>query len=70
MVNETETPPRDALKLLNWHRKKLKSQSYYWSYPYKNQIAYVDLEKLSTEVWDYLNKMFGAKAIWGFSLYN
>jgi len=55
--------PIDANKLLDWSIRDDKAKAIIGLALFDTELHHVDLDKSSTEIWDNLNKLFGAKAV-------
>ncbi|KAH9291344.1 hypothetical protein KI387_043468, partial [Taxus chinensis] len=63
IVNGKETAPTDASKLLEWQSRDDRAKAIIGLALSDSELHHVDLDKSSKEIWDTLNKLFGAKAV-------
>ncbi|KAH9331246.1 hypothetical protein KI387_003354, partial [Taxus chinensis] len=63
IVDGKEPKPTDLTKLVEWETRDDKAKAIIGLALSDTELHYVDLEKSSHEMWENLNKTFGAKAV-------
>ena len=63
IVKGIEKTPTDARHLVEWEKKEERAKSILGLSLSNLQLHLIDLHKSYTEIWEELNKVFGAKAL-------